>query len=75
MDLQNWKTTIGGLMAAVGAALALAPLPDDWKWVPQFMTALGGALVGLAAKDSTTHSTAEQIAKSTAIDKIEKADK
>jgi hypothetical protein len=66
MQIESWKTTVGGVLAAFGAALVLVPLPENWKWVPQFLTALGGALVGIAAKDYSTHSTMKQIQTATA---------
>jgi len=71
MTIENWKTTLAGILAALGAALMLAPLPDDWKWVPPFLSAFGAALIGMAAKDSTTHSTVAQIVKAAEVVKVE----
>lgn len=71
MNLENRKTTLAGILAALGAALMLVPLPDDWKWVPPFLSALGAALIGAAAKDSTTHSTVAEVSKATEVVKVE----
>jgi len=71
VKIENYKTTLGGLLSAFGAALVLAPLPDDYKWVPSVLSAFGLALLGITAKDSTTHSTTTQVAIATAEKKAE----
>ncbi len=63
----NWRTTLGGLLAAVppvitAAGFVLSPMKQHWLALFQ---GLGVLLLGLAAKDSTTHSTIDQVDKST----------
>lgn len=60
----NWKTTAAGILAALGAAMSLVPLPDNWKWVGPFLTALGSGLLGITAKDYNVHSTVAEVEKS-----------
>lgn len=78
MDLaaltKNWRTTLGGLLAAVppvitAAGFTLTPTKQHWLALCQ---GLGVLLLGLAAKDSTTHSTLEQVRTSTVKDEIAK---
>jgi hypothetical protein len=63
----NWKTTLGGILfavpgiitaAAVGAGVHLSPIAI---MVLTIVTSLGGLLIGVTAKDSTTHSTPLQV--------------
>jgi len=65
INIANWKTGLGGIIAAIGAALVLVPLPEEYKWVPSFLTALGGALVGITAKDYNVHSTEAEVVDAT----------
>ena len=49
MDFVNWKTTVGGLLIAIGQA---APaIPGVPVFVGPLLTAIGGALLGYQAKD------------------------
>lgn len=63
--MQNWKTTAAGILAALGAALMLAPLPEKWRWVPPFLSAFASGLIGVSAKDASTHSTQKEISAAT----------
>lgn len=65
--LKNWKTSLGGILAALppvitAAGFALTPTETHWLNLCQ---GLGVLLLGLAAKDATTHSTAAEINQST----------
>ena len=75
INIANWKTTIGGILAALGAALILVPLPEEYKWVPAFLTALGGALVGITAKDFNVHSTETEVVNATVKEEVKDAAK
>lgn len=61
MDLQNWKTTAAGILSALGAALMLAPLPEKYRWIPAFLSALAAGLIGVTAKDYNVHSTEKEV--------------
>jgi hypothetical protein len=52
----NWKTTIAGVIGAIGAYLSTQP--GGWGVVGQVLAALGLFLIGAAAKDGTTGSPA-----------------
>jgi len=70
---ENWKTTLGGILSAVGLALVgLETLPEKYKWVGPIMAAIGAALVGATAKDFNVHSTEGEIKASTEIKVAEK---
>jgi hypothetical protein len=48
----HWKTTIGGIVAAIGTALqAAAILPPPWGWLASLLTALGSIILGASAAD------------------------
>jgi len=51
MDMKNWKTTLGGLVAAIGPIVAPV-LPPQWSWIGAALTALGTGFLGYSAKDS-----------------------
>jgi hypothetical protein len=71
--MQNWKTTLGGILLAVGTAALGAPIPEQYKWLPGVVSAIGGGLLGLSAKDYNTHSTVKQVEAATVEKKIEEA--
>lgn len=48
---KSWKTTVGGIFAAIGTGLALATSPV-LKIVGTILGGLGTVIVGAAAKDS-----------------------
>jgi phage antirepressor YoqD-like protein len=48
--MKNWKTTIGGLLAALGQAGLAVPDPKV-QGVSQVLAIAGTVLLGLAAKD------------------------
>jgi hypothetical protein len=71
---KNWKTTLGGaIFAAAGFAYALPALltsdniilPPKWQHIIVLIAAIGGAIMGFGAKDSTTHSTQAEVSAST----------
>lgn len=47
----NWRTTIGGVLAAAGGVLAASAPPGRWQVAGQVASAVGVALIGLAARD------------------------
>jgi hypothetical protein len=69
----NWKTSLGGIMVAVPPLITAAGfiLSPAWQHWLALATGLGALLIGLAAKDATTHSTVAQIEKSTSEAKVE----
>lgn len=51
--LTHWKTSTGGVAAAVGIFAAAYQPGMDWKhWLTAGLAALGTALVGIAASDA-----------------------
>lgn len=72
--MENWKTTLGGILLAIGTAALGAPIPETYRWIPGVVSSIGGALLGLAAKDFNTHSTAEEVQKAT-VEKLDEAKK
>lgn len=63
--MKNWKTTVGGILLSLGVIAASLPLPDEYKWVAQALSAVGAAMLGISAKDYNTHSTIEEVHNST----------
>jgi len=64
----NWKTTVGGFLIALPPLVAAAGFVISVSiqhWL-NLCSAVGGLLLGLAAKDASTHSTVAQVEKSTA---------
>lgn len=48
----NWKTTLAGVLAAIGQVLATpGVLPAPWHTVAQALAAIGLALLGYSAAD------------------------
>lgn len=48
----NWKTTLAGVLAAIGQVLSSPGLlPPPWHAVAQALAALGLALLGYSAAD------------------------
>lgn len=64
---KNWMTTIGGLLAGIPTLIVSSGfvLPPKWTKILNIVGGLGLLLIGLAAKDFTTHSTETQVIKST----------
>lgn len=51
----NWKTTVGGILAALGQALSSsAILPPPWSWIGPALAAAGVAFLGISATDRST---------------------
>ncbi len=71
--MENWKTTLGGILLAVGAAALGAPIPEQYKWIPGVVSAIGGGLLGFTAKDFNTHSTVKEVETATVEKKIAEA--
>ena len=64
--MTNWKTTLAGILLAIGTAGTQVPnVPDDFKWIFAVMASAGAIMLGLAAKDYTTHSTVDEVNKAT----------
>ena len=65
----NWKTSVAGVLTAFFAFVMFSPEDfAQWPWVmhlAKFATIGGLASVGLLAKDSTTHSTVQQMQEAT----------
>jgi hypothetical protein len=57
--VENWKTTIGGIMTALGMIGMLAPPPVRGVFIA--IGTIGAALTGVSAKDFNTHSTQPQV--------------
>lgn len=67
MKFNNWMTTLGGFLAGIpsivlGSGLPVSPL---WSHILYIAGGVGVLLIGLAAKDFNTHSSAAQVAVST----------
>jgi hypothetical protein len=71
--MKNWKTTALGLISAVASFVMFSPETfSRWPWVvtlAKFVTVGGLAGIGLAAKDSSTHSTVDEVTESTSKEK------
>jgi hypothetical protein len=60
--LNNLKTTIGGILAALGIAGSQIPaIPEKYRWIPALLGAAGTVLLGATAKDFNTHSTVKEV--------------
>lgn len=73
----SWKTTLGGILSAIGLALVAAKdtLPAGFEWlsaIGALMGAVGVGFMGATAKDSTVHSTQTQVANATVEKAVEK---
>ena len=56
--MNNWKTTLAGLLVAIGYALQNYNGANSWQG---YATALAFAALGALAKDFDTHSTHTQV--------------
>lgn len=65
--MKNWKTSLCGIVAAVAGFIAMHPrYTSQWPFINDLAgyVMIGGlAGIGIAAKDSTTHSTEAQVEK------------
>jgi hypothetical protein len=50
IQTSHWRTTLGGVLSAVGPILTLCPIPYA-SLIGGGLSALGGALVGINAAD------------------------
>ena len=49
--MKSWKTTLGGVLLAL-APVSKQVLPPAYHWVSEAFLALGGLIVGVAARDN-----------------------
>ena len=50
----HWRTTVGGVLAAIGqAATAANVIPGPWIWLAHLVQAVGLALLGISAADKS----------------------
>ena len=71
----NWKTTLGGALAAIPAMVSAAGFTlstDHQHWI-SLCGGVGALLLGLAAKDATNHSTWKEVNLATA-DEVKKTE-
>lgn len=63
--LQNWRTTIAGLISALAGFVLFSPeLFVHWEVeLAKYLMAGGIGALGLLSKDSSTHSTVDQVEK------------
>lgn len=47
----NWKTTVGGMLMAIGQGLTV--MGGNWVYVGNIVTGIGGLLLGITAMDAT----------------------
>lgn len=57
--MENWKTTIGGIMTALGMIGLIAPEPVRRIFV--IIGSIGAVMTGASAKDKDVHSTQPQV--------------
>lgn len=50
--MKDWKTTLGGLLMAIGGVF-MAPFDGVPVWVGPVLMAVGGSIIGVNAKDKT----------------------
>lgn len=62
--MQNWKTSLGGLLVAIG--MLGRSMPEDFRPYCEFAGVVGAALLGMTAKDFNNHSTINEVEKATA---------
>jgi hypothetical protein len=60
--MQNWKTTVAGLLTALIMAAANYSGPNTWQG---YLACLGPIALGVLAKDFDTHSTQTQVSVAT----------
>jgi hypothetical protein len=49
--MKNWRTTFGGLLAALGQGLGLS-LPPEYIWISQALVGIGVLVMGYSAVDA-----------------------
>ncbi len=59
--MESWKTTLGGILLALGTGSLGAPIPEKYRWISGVLSAIGGALLGMTAKDFNVHSTVKEV--------------
>lgn len=63
-QIENWKTTVGGIMTAFGMIGMVVPPPV--RGIFMIIGSIGAVLTGVNAKDFNTHSTQSQVDNATA---------
>ena len=53
---RSWKTSLGGIIAAIGTVLIALPDPDWLSKLGAGLVGLGGAIAGLSARDNKVSS-------------------
>lgn len=48
----NWKTTVGGVLMAIGSGLTT--MGGNWTYIGSIITGIGGLLTGIMAMDATS---------------------
>ena len=67
---KNWITTVGGLLLGIGIALE-GTFPPEHAWIAKSLAAVGGVILGVAAKQYNVHSTQDEVKTATQEKKIE----
>lgn len=62
-QIENWKTTVGGIMTALGMLGMVLPPPV--RGIFMIIGSIGAVMTGVNAKDFNTHSTQAQVDKAT----------
>lgn len=55
----SWKTTAGGILAAIGGILATAAMPDGYIWINtggSVLASVGTLIIGATARDNDVSS-------------------
>ena len=77
--MRNWKTSLFGIITSIAGFIVASPsLFTRWPWVvplASYVMVGGFAAIGLAAKDSTTHSTVVEVNKSQIEENIKQENK
>lgn len=70
---KNWQTTVGGILLSIGLIGQGVPqVPEEYRWIFLVMASVGGAWVGISAKQYNTHSTEAEVQAATKVQQVEK---
>ena len=67
---KNWITTLGGLLLGIGLALE-GTFPPEYAWIAKSLAAIGGVVLGVAAKAFNVHSTHAEVQDATRQENIQ----